>query len=253
MPTARRSGCSCSIYGVGTIGHGVSVERCDRRRADAGRRRRGAGPRRPKQPLPYLLICAFIANAASFVLPISNPANLVIYGSHMPPLLQWLPRYLLPSARLDRRNLCCCCAGRSDARCVKALPQECRCPTCRPAARSPRPALRRPRSCCSPRRRWTSSLACRPAIAGAGHGRRRAAVSSRRRTWSVRERHFLGRAAAGRRPVRAGRSTERDRPDRIDQRAAARGRGAFGGGRGLGRRHRRRLWQQPHEQSAGRP
>ncbi len=50
-----------------------------------------------EQPLPYLLICAFIANAASFVLPISNPANLVIYGSHMPPLLQWLPRYLLPS------------------------------------------------------------------------------------------------------------------------------------------------------------
>lgn len=50
-----------------------------------------------KHPLPYLLICAFIANAASFVLPISNPANLVIYGSHMPPLLQWLPRYALPS------------------------------------------------------------------------------------------------------------------------------------------------------------
>jgi arsenical pump membrane protein len=50
------------------------------------------------KPLPYLLICAFIANAASFVLPISNPANLVIYASHMPPLLVWLPRYLLPSA-----------------------------------------------------------------------------------------------------------------------------------------------------------
>ena len=47
--------------------------------------------------LPYLLICAFIANAASFVLPISNPANLVIYASHMPPLLQWLPRFALPS------------------------------------------------------------------------------------------------------------------------------------------------------------
>ena len=46
-----------------------------------------------KQPLPYLFTCAFIANAASFVLPISNPANLVIYGSHMPPLLQWLPQY----------------------------------------------------------------------------------------------------------------------------------------------------------------
>ena len=49
------------------------------------------------KPLPYLFICAFIANAASFVLPISNPANLVIYGSHMPPLMQWLPRYALPS------------------------------------------------------------------------------------------------------------------------------------------------------------
>jgi arsenical pump membrane protein len=49
------------------------------------------------QPLPYLLICAFIANAASFVLPISNPANLVIYGSQMPPLAHWLPRFALPS------------------------------------------------------------------------------------------------------------------------------------------------------------
>ncbi len=51
-----------------------------------------------ERPLPYLLICAFIANAASFVLPISNPANLVVYGHHMPPLLEWLPAYLLPSA-----------------------------------------------------------------------------------------------------------------------------------------------------------
>ena len=50
-----------------------------------------------KEPLPYLFICAFIANAASVELPISNPANLVIYGSHMPPLLQWLPRYAVPS------------------------------------------------------------------------------------------------------------------------------------------------------------
>jgi arsenical pump membrane protein len=53
---------------------------------------------RAEKPLPYLFICALIANAASFVLPISNPANLVIYGKHMPPLLQWLPRYALPSA-----------------------------------------------------------------------------------------------------------------------------------------------------------
>lgn len=50
-----------------------------------------------EKPLPYLLICAFIANAASFVLPISNPANLVIYGSQLPSLAHWLSQYLLPS------------------------------------------------------------------------------------------------------------------------------------------------------------
>ena len=31
------------------------------------------------EPLPYLFACALIANAASFVLPISNPANLVVF------------------------------------------------------------------------------------------------------------------------------------------------------------------------------
>ena len=51
-----------------------------------------------ENPLPYLFICAFIANAASFVLPISNPANLVVYAAHMPPLMQWLARFALPSA-----------------------------------------------------------------------------------------------------------------------------------------------------------
>ena len=48
-------------------------------------------------PLPYLFACAFIANAASFVLPISNPANLVVFDSHLPSLGQWLLRFLLPS------------------------------------------------------------------------------------------------------------------------------------------------------------
>jgi arsenical pump membrane protein len=48
-------------------------------------------------PLPYLFICAFIANAASFVLPISNPANLVMFGAHMPPLGQWLYQFTAPS------------------------------------------------------------------------------------------------------------------------------------------------------------
>lgn len=49
-------------------------------------------------PLPYLLICAFLANAASFVLPISNPANLVVFGGQMPQLAAWLTQFLLPSA-----------------------------------------------------------------------------------------------------------------------------------------------------------
>lgn len=50
------------------------------------------------EPLPYLFICAFIANAASFVLPISNPANLVVYGGgHMPSLAAWLTQFGLAS------------------------------------------------------------------------------------------------------------------------------------------------------------
>lgn len=48
-------------------------------------------------PLPYLFACAMIANAASFVLPISNPANLVLYGGHTPALVPWLKSFLLPS------------------------------------------------------------------------------------------------------------------------------------------------------------
>ncbi len=49
------------------------------------------------EKLPYLFICAFVANAASFLLPISNPANLVIFAGHMPPLAPWLARFALPS------------------------------------------------------------------------------------------------------------------------------------------------------------
>ncbi|MCF4129106.1 arsenic transporter [Methylobacterium sp. SyP6R] len=50
-----------------------------------------------ENPLPYLFICAFIANAASFVLPISNPANLVVFAEAMPPLTRWLALFGLPS------------------------------------------------------------------------------------------------------------------------------------------------------------
>ena len=49
------------------------------------------------KPKPYLLTCAMIANAASFVLPISNPANLVIFAKQMPALGSWLRTFLVPS------------------------------------------------------------------------------------------------------------------------------------------------------------
>jgi len=48
-------------------------------------------------PLPYLFVCALIANAASFVLPISNPANLVVFHTGMPPLGTWLADFGVPS------------------------------------------------------------------------------------------------------------------------------------------------------------
>ena len=49
------------------------------------------------EPRPHLLACALIANAASFLLPIANPANLVVFGAHLPSLGPWLRVFLLPS------------------------------------------------------------------------------------------------------------------------------------------------------------
>ncbi len=48
-------------------------------------------------PLPHLFACALIANAASFVLPISNPANLVVFHQGMPTLGRWLLSFGVPS------------------------------------------------------------------------------------------------------------------------------------------------------------
>ncbi len=57
-----------------------------------------AAVRRAKAaPLPHVFACAMIANAASFVLPISNPANLVIFAGKLPPLGSWLQAFALPS------------------------------------------------------------------------------------------------------------------------------------------------------------
>jgi arsenical pump membrane protein len=52
-----------------------------------------AAKRANSAPLPYLFACAFIANAASFVLPISNPANLVVFGDRMPALPAWFGQF----------------------------------------------------------------------------------------------------------------------------------------------------------------
>ncbi|HTV81014.1 MAG TPA: SLC13 family permease [Acidobacteriaceae bacterium] len=46
---------------------------------------------------PHLLACAMLANAASFLLPISNPANLVVFASDLPPLGAWLGALLVPA------------------------------------------------------------------------------------------------------------------------------------------------------------
>lgn len=56
-----------------------------------------AARRAEAPPLPFLYICAFIANAASFVLPISNPANLLVYGDRMPSLWNWLRMFGIPA------------------------------------------------------------------------------------------------------------------------------------------------------------
>jgi len=79
------------------------------------------------QPLPYLFVCAFIANAASFLLPISNPANLVVFHNQMPPLGRWLVSYGIPSLLsiattfivmrwLFRKELCAAIEGEVEAK-----------------------------------------------------------------------------------------------------------------------------------------
>src|SRR5580698_10279560 len=79
------------------------------------------------QPLPYLFVCAFIANAASFLLPISNPANLVVFHNQMPPLGAWLLSYGIPCLLsiaatfivmrwLFRKELCSAIEGEVEAK-----------------------------------------------------------------------------------------------------------------------------------------
>lgn len=48
-------------------------------------------------PVPFLFICAMLANAGSFLLPMANLGNLVVYGGHMPGLGLWLRTFFLPA------------------------------------------------------------------------------------------------------------------------------------------------------------
>jgi arsenical pump membrane protein len=79
------------------------------------------------QPLPYLFVCAFVANAASFLLPISNPANLVVFHNQMPSLGRWLVSYSVPSVLsivmtfivmrwLFRKELCTAIEGEAETK-----------------------------------------------------------------------------------------------------------------------------------------
>jgi arsenical pump membrane protein len=49
------------------------------------------------RPHAYVFACALVANAASFVLPIANPSNLLFFADKMPPLGAWLSSFGLAS------------------------------------------------------------------------------------------------------------------------------------------------------------
>jgi arsenical pump membrane protein len=48
-------------------------------------------------PRPYAFACALVANAASFLLPVSNPANLLVLSRAPLPLVPFVARLLVPS------------------------------------------------------------------------------------------------------------------------------------------------------------
>lgn len=98
--TVRRARGSCSrlfalVYAAGTV---VTIFMSNDATAVVLTPAILAAVRKAKvAPLPYLFACALIANAASFVLPISNPANLVVFREGMPSLGKWLSGLGIPS------------------------------------------------------------------------------------------------------------------------------------------------------------
>jgi len=49
------------------------------------------------RPDGYVFACALVANAASFLLPIANPSNLLFFADGMPPLATWFASFGLAS------------------------------------------------------------------------------------------------------------------------------------------------------------
>ncbi len=202
------------------------------------------------EPLPYLFVCAFIANAASFVLPISNPANLVVFGSHMPPLLQWLVRFGPPSLV-------------SIAVTYVVLRWSQRAHLKEPTEANPHvPSLgtrrRHRRHRADPfgdlaARRLGARPRPRPADLHRrdGDAHRRHGVS-RFRHDCRREAYFLGRAAARCRAVRLCRSARSHRVAVAVERGPAQRLAGSAGTYGVGRRADHRLRQQHRQQSSRR-
>ena len=58
----------------------------------------GAVARTDARPHAYVFACALVANAASLVLPIANPSNLLFFADRMPPLRPWVASFALASA-----------------------------------------------------------------------------------------------------------------------------------------------------------
>lgn len=57
------------------------------------------------EPLPYLFACTFIADTASFVLPVSNPINVLVLNAFPHPLSQYLAHMLLPAVLVITANI----------------------------------------------------------------------------------------------------------------------------------------------------
>ncbi len=48
-------------------------------------------------PVPYVVACALVANAASLILPIANPSNLIFFAGKMPSLETWFASFAAAS------------------------------------------------------------------------------------------------------------------------------------------------------------